>query len=331
MGTRVRIVTRAVVPERAVATPGKKIAVVFPGQGSQKPGMARDFHEQFAVSREAFAEASEALGLDVCALCFGDDPRLDRTEFTQPAILTAEIAMFRALRTELGLAPTFFGGHSLGEYTALCAAGVMPLALAAPLVRRRGALMQEAVPPGEGAMAAVIAPGVASRELGALLGDLEVDVANRNSADQLVLSGRAAHVERACQRVRELLGDPQIVPLNVSAPFHSRLMRGVEPEFRKALDEAAPGMAPSKAAAVTSNLTGGFHEPEEKPLLDALTRQISGTVDWIGNMRALASAATDVFEIGPNRPLRGFFKTLGRDVVSILSVKTAEKGRSSWV
>src|SRR5215472_17390267 len=112
------------------------LAVVFPGQGSQKTGMAKDFCDRFAVSRDVFAEASDALALDVAALCFDEDPRLDLTEFTQPAILTAGIAMWRALGTEFGLSASRFGGHSLGEYTALCAAGVIPLRVAVQLVRR---------------------------------------------------------------------------------------------------------------------------------------------------------------------------------------------------
>lgn len=306
----------------------RRIAVVFPGQGSQRPGMAKDFHARYAASRDVFAEASEAVGLDLAALCFEDDPRLDHTEFTQPAIVTAELAMMRALTTELGLAPSVLGGHSLGEYTALCVAGVLPVATTVRLVRRRGALMQGAVPVGEGAMIAVIAEGIADRDLAAAMADLGVDVANRNSPNQVVLSGPAAAVGRAGARVAELLaGAPhEVVPLNVSAPFHSRLMRGIEPEFRAALEAAAPEMTPAKAGVVTANLTGTFHVPDKDHLLDALTRQISGTVDWIGDMRALAAAADEIVEVGPNRPLRGFFKALGRDVTSIVSVTSAEKG-----
>jgi [acyl-carrier-protein] S-malonyltransferase/trans-AT polyketide synthase/acyltransferase/oxidoreductase domain-containing protein len=292
--------------------------------------MARDFHERFAASRDAFAEASDALGLDVAALCFGDDPRLDQTEYTQPAIVTAEIAMVRALVVEKGLAANVFGGHSLGEYTALCAAGALPLATTVRLVRRRGALMQQAVPLGQGAMIAVIAEGIVERmhgELAGVLHDLEVDAANENSPGQLVLSGAAADVERAKTRIAERLGSGvEIVPLNVSAPFHSRLMRGIEPAFRAALEEAAGELRADKTAAVTANLTGGFHGGTKASVIDALTGQISGTVRFIANMRALCDAADDLYEIGPNRPLRGFFKAMGRDITSIVSVSTADKG-----
>ncbi len=304
------------------------IAIVFPGQGSQKPGMARDFHTRYAAAREVFAEASDAVGLDMAALCFEEDPRLDQTEFTQPALLTAEIAMVRALQSEHGLQASCYGGHSLGEYTALCAAGVIPLAAAVKLVRKRGALMQQAVPLGTGSMAAVIADGIADRDLSQVLAGLEVDVANRNSPNQLVLSGAAAAVERASARCVELLSgvEHQVVPLNVSAPFHSRLMRGIEPDFRAELEAAGPTFNLAPATAVTSNLTGAFHTADLGALIDALTKQISGAVDWISNMRVLAAASKHIYEVGPNRPLRGFFKTLGRDVTAILTVKAVEKG-----
>lgn len=302
------------------------VAVVFPGQGSQKPGMASDFVEQFAVSRAVFAEASEALGWDVARVCFDEDPRLDRTEFTQPALLTSEIAMLRALESEFGLAPSCFGGHSLGEYTALCAAGVLPLATAVRLVQQRGALMQRAVPPGAGAMVAVIAEGVAQRDLAGELADLEVDVANRNSPAQVVLSGLAPAVQAATARLPDVLGDCELVALNVSAPFHSRLMRGIEPEFREALLGAAPRWVAERAARVTSNLTGGFHKPTPDAIIDALTHQIGATVDWIANMRTLCDVAEKIVEVGPGRPLKGFFRALGREIVSVLSVRTAQRG-----
>lgn len=299
------------------------VAVVFPGQGSQRPGMARDFHERSAAARAVFAEASEALNLDLAALCFQEDDRLDRTEFTQPAILTAEVAMLRALEADFGLAPRYFGGHSLGEYTALCAAGVLGLADAVRVTRRRGALMQAAVPEGRGAMIAVISEGIAERDLGAALAGLDVDVANRNSTDQLVLSGLAPAIAEASTRLGALLGEgARLVPLNVSAPFHSRLMLPIENALRAEL--AALSLAPARASEVTSNFLGGFHEPRAEAVVDALTRQVSGTVDFIANMRAL-SVADRIYEIGPHRPLRAFFKSVGRDVTSIVSLKTATK------
>jgi [acyl-carrier-protein] S-malonyltransferase/trans-AT polyketide synthase/acyltransferase/oxidoreductase domain-containing protein len=306
------------------------LAVVFPGQGSQKTGMAQDFCERFVVSRDVFAEASDALGLDVAALCFEDDPRLDLTEFTQPAILTAEIAMWRALEDEFGVSASLFGGHSLGEYAALCAAGVIPLATAVRLVRKRGALMQAAVPAGEGAMVAVSGPGIAGTEFERLetaLGDIGIDVANVNSPNQVVLSGPQAAMPEACALVQEIVKeiDLELVPLTVSAPFHSRRMAVIEPEFRDTLEGAAPSFVAALSSAVTSNLHGTFHSGAEVDLVNALTRQVSGRVNWMANMRALGPLADRILEVGPGRPLRGFFKSMGIEVTSVVSCKTAEK------
>lgn len=302
-------------------------AFVFPGQGSQRTGMARDFHASFAESRAVFDEASEALSLDVAALCFEEDARLDLTELTQPALLTAELAMLRGLEAGAGLRASCYGGHSLGEYTALCAAGVLPLAVAVRLVRRRGALMQKSAAPGHGAMAAVVTEGLAARDLSEVLAGLEVDVASLNAPNQVVLSGARADLARACARITALLRgvEHQIVPLNVSAPFHSRLMRGIEPAFRAELEAIAPQLSAARAAAVTSNLTGDFHQPALGPLLDALTRQVSGAVDWISNMRLLSATAARIYEIGPSRPLRSLFRAVGCEVTSILSVKDLKK------
>lgn len=288
--------------------------------------MAKEFHEKYAVSREVFAEASEATDLNLEAICFEEDERINLTEFTQPAILTAEIAMLRGLQEEYGFAPHYFGGHSLGEYTALCAAGVISLADAVKIVRRRGALMQKAVPTGEGAMAAVIGDGVSERTLHGVAED--VDIANRNSIEQVVISGPAAGVKKSCEAMVE---DPdghdiRVVPLNVSAPFHSYMMRGIEPEFRGVLEEASSRFQCDLAKRVTSNLTGEFHTGESSDLIDALVGQISGTVDWIANMDVLATAAHHIYEVGPNRPLRGFFAHVDLHITSIISLKTAEKG-----
>ena len=299
------------------------MAIVFPGQGSQRPGMGRDVFERFPAAREVFGRSSEALGLDVAALCFDDDPRLDQTEFTQPAILTTEIAMLRAFEGETGLRPSCFGGHSLGEYTALCAAGTMPLEDAVRVVRKRGALMQAAVPAGAGAMIAICSPGVASRDLDRDLADLEVDVANRNSPDQIVLSGGAPAIDRAAGRIAELLGDVEhdIVRLNVSAPFHSRAMRVIEDDLRATLEAVSPRLVAARAAMVTSNFTGRFHRPVLSHVIDALVLQVSGTVEWVADMRALAAVAATIYELGPSRPLKRFFGAMGCDVVSITSAK----------
>src|SRR5450759_1805737 len=170
----------------------KSIAVVFPGQGSQKPGMGKEFYEQIPVCKETYEEASDTLGWDVSSLCFGDDERLNLTEYTQPCIVTTEIAMLRGLSKRYGFASEYFGGHSLGEFTALVAAGVMPLAETLKIVQARGKLMQEAVPVGVGGMAAVISEGIDIAVLRNLMEDLPVDIANINSEHQVVISGQAS-------------------------------------------------------------------------------------------------------------------------------------------
>jgi [acyl-carrier-protein] S-malonyltransferase/trans-AT polyketide synthase/acyltransferase/oxidoreductase domain-containing protein len=174
-----------------------KIAVVFPGQGAQRPGMGKDFYDNVPVSREIYNEASQAAGWDIAAMCFGDDERLDLTEFTQPCILTTEISIFRGLETLLGFSPTLFGGHSLGEFTALVAAGALPLSEAVRIVRIRGRLMQEAVPVGRGAMAAVISDNVDTEVVRQALKNLPIDIANINSANQIVISGDARAMPEA--------------------------------------------------------------------------------------------------------------------------------------
>lgn len=303
-------------------------AFVFPGQGSQRPGMARDFYDAFAVARSTFDEASDALGLDLASICFDEkDGRLDQTEFTQPVLLTAEIAMANVLASDFGVHADYYGGHSLGEYAALTAAGVVPLAQAVRLVKRRGALMQQAVPAGEGAMIAVIAEGIGDLDRTQWGQPGSMTVANLNSPDQIVFSGRSSAVAEGTIMLEALLAQKEyrIVPLNVSAPFHSPLLDGIQRDFRRALESVAHAFDVSRAAVVTSNFTGEFHLPNVAALVDALVAQTSATVDWIANMKRLSQVAHRIYEIGPGRTLRGFFDRLGNDIVSIGSVRAARK------
>ena len=295
-------------------------ALAFPGQGSQRVGMAKDFHDAFPLARDAFAEASDACGVDLAAIAFEDEEKLNRTEFTQPCILTAEIAMQRVVAAERGLEARWFAGHSLGEYTALVAAGVLRLGEAAKLVRRRGALMQQAVPPGEGAMLAVIAKGLELDAIRDALAGLDVDAANHNSSSQIVVSGSAGGVEQARER---LAPGRRLIPLNVSAPFHSRLMRSIEPTFASELASASIDAA--NAPRVASNYTGGFHVADAAGVRDALVKQISGTVRWVDNMKALAARARRIVEIGPGRPLSAFFRDVGVKVAAITDLASAEQ------
>jgi [acyl-carrier-protein] S-malonyltransferase len=303
-------------------------AAVFPGQGSQRVGMARDFYDSHAASRRVFAEASDALGYDAAKLCFDDAERLARTEFQQPAILTAEIAMLAALREGFGFTPAWFGGHSLGEYSALVAAGVIDIGQAAVLVRERGRLMQEVVPLGEGGMSAILMRGLDVARLRALLAEsepIEVDVANENSPDQVVLSGNVRELARAAERLKDdpTLARARAIPLRVSAPFHSRLMRPAAERFRPLLEEASARWRPDNAARVTSNLLGAVHAPERTAIVDALARQIFSPVLWLDCMRVLDGACARIVEVAPSRTLAGFFKGIDATIESVTDVASA--------
>ena len=286
--------------------------IVFPGQGSQRNGMASDFYETYREARAVFDEASDARNLDMAKLCFNDDERLGLTPFTQPAILTTEIAMYRTLVSQYGLQGEYFAGHSLGEYTALVAAGVIPLGNAVRVVRERGNRMQEAVPPGVGAMAAIIQPDLPMDLLVRSLKGLTADIANHNAPNQVVISGAQEDVQTAIERYQtaEIGLKARIRKLAVSAPFHSRLMKPIEPGFQSLLFDASQHWDFSHCPKVASNTTGGMHEADN--LIEQLTRQISGTVHWVDNMHSLCALhAERIIEIGPGRPLRGFFRTIG--------------------
>lgn len=305
--------------------------IVFPGQGSQRPGMGRDFDERFAASRWVYDEASDALGMDLRRICFDDDERLALTEYGQPAILATEIAMLRGLGAEFGFGAARFGGHSLGEYTALVAAGVIALADAVRIVRERGRLMQQAVPRGEGRMVAVVATGLDRAAVACALEGLEVAIANDNSPDQVVLSGRSADVRTAESRLAASAGGGamRLVELDVSAPFHSPLMASIEAAFAEVLERSGANWDVSNAPSVTSNVTGGFHDADAVALRSRLVRQISATVRWRDNMEVLAAPQGSVIELGPGRPLRGFFKAVGVQVLSITDVRSAERTLSA--
>jgi [acyl-carrier-protein] S-malonyltransferase/trans-AT polyketide synthase/acyltransferase/oxidoreductase domain-containing protein len=309
----------------------KKIAVVFPGQGSQRPGMGKDFYEQIPVCRKTYEEAADALSWDVSAMCFGEDEKLNLTEYTQPCIVTTEIAMLRGLSKRYGFASEYFGGHSLGEFTALVAAGVMPLAETLKIVQTRGKLMQDAVPLGVGGMAAIISEDIDIDALKKLMKDLPADVANINSANQVVVSGELSALPEIEKRLAQTLPSEKpfrFIHLNVSAPFHSRLMKSIENRFADTLEKFGKNLNPQNASKVTSNFTGSFHSDDISGIREKLVNQISNTVQWRGNMQSLAAKAAEIYEIGPARPLREFFKTIGVTCQSITGLDAAEKSFS---
>jgi [acyl-carrier-protein] S-malonyltransferase/trans-AT polyketide synthase/acyltransferase/oxidoreductase domain-containing protein len=293
--------------------------------------MGKDFHDDIAVSRQTYEEASDALGYDVAGLCFSEDPKLNLTEYTQPCIVTTEIAMLRGLRERYGFSPTLFGGHSLGEFTSLVAAGVAPLPKILKIVQTRGRLMQTAVPVGIGGMAAVIAANLNVDVMRQALNGLPIDVANVNSAHQVVISGEAASLPDAEKNLQDAIKPGadekplRFVTLNVSAPFHSRFMRAIEEPFRQTLKSEAEHLNCEKVENVTSNYTGGFHSASADGIINKLVAQLSNTVLWRDNMNLLASKANAVYEVGPGRPLKDFFKTIGVDCQSITMLSSAEK------
>ena len=288
------------------------IAFVFPGQGSQRVGMARALCEAFPVCRETFEEADAALGEPISRLCFeGPEDQLALTRNTQPAVLAASVAVDRLLRSR-GHAPIVLAGHSLGEYSAHVAAGTLGLADALRTVRRRGEYMQEAVPVGEGAMAAVLglpAERVTQACAEAANGDV-VSAANLNAPGQVAIAGHAAAVERAGRRAKAL-GARRVMPLPVSAPFHCALMKPAEdrlaPELRSLVvaDPAAPVVANVDAAP---KRTG-------REAVDALIRQVSAPVLWEAVVRRLvADGVTRCIEVGPGGVLSGLIRKIDRSV-----------------
>ena len=306
----------------------KDIVAVFPGQGSQRQGMGKDFYDQMSVCRQTYEEASDAVGLDIASICFQEDDRLNLTEYTQPCIVTTEVAMIRGLAERYGFQANYFGGHSLGEFTALVAAGVIPFSDAVQIVRMRGKLMQEAVPVGVGSMAAVISDGIDVAALKKMIEDLPVDVANINSANQVVISGDAAALPEVENRCRELFVAPKtlrFIKLNVSAPFHSRFMKKIEEPFAGTLKDFSKSFEGSNASKVTSNYAGTFHAPNVDAVINNLVCQLSNSVLWRENMQILALHASRIYEIGPGRPLRDFFRTIDVTCESITGLTAAEK------
>lgn len=290
-----------------------KLAFVFPGQGSQSVGMLAELAERHPLVREAFAEASDGADVDLWTLSqSGPEQMLNRTEYTQPALLAAGIALWRLWQFEHGQAPVALAGHSLGEYTALVAAGALSLHEGARLVRLRGQFMQEAVPAGVGAMAAVIgADDALVAEVCQQAAESQVVVpANYNSPGQVVIGGDAAAVDRALALLAER-GVRKTVKLAVSVPSHTPLMRDAANQLAEAMG-ALRWQVPQ--LPVVQNVDARVH-PDLDAIRDALVRQLYQPVQWTGCMQALAGMGVErVAECGPGKVLTGLAKRIDKSV-----------------
>ena len=295
-----------------------KIAFIFPGQGAQKAGMGKDFYEETSTGREIFDRASELLGFSMPELCFTENDRLDITEYTQAAMVTTSIAMMKVLMEETGIRPDVAAGLSLGEYCALYAAGVMSADDAITTVRQRGILMQEAVPVGVGAMAAVLA--MAAEKIEEVLKDIpDVWIANYNCPGQIVISGKKEAVELACEKLKEA-GAKRTVMLNVSGPFHSGMLAEAGEKLGEFLEnvEISDPQIPYVANVTASYVTD---KAEVKSLL---ARQVSSSVRWEQSVRAMLAEGVDTFvEIGPGKTLAGFMRKITRDA-KVVNIETLQ-------
>lgn len=290
----------------------KQVAFLFPGQGSQSVGMGKELFDQFKVAKEVFEEADDVLHFPLSRLCFeGPEEALKLTENTQPAVLTTSIAALRVLQSERGIEPKFTAGHSLGEYSALVAAGALTFAEAVQIVRLRGKFMQEAVPVGEGTMAAVL--GMERQEVEQICREASngevLAPANFNCPGQIVIAGHTRAVERAIELVKQR--GKKAMPLQVSAPFHSPLMKPAGMRLKEVLENIS---IQSLKTPVVTNVEAKANTDAErvKPLL---IEQVSSPVRWEESMRWMVEEGIDrVLEIGPGKVLSGLMKRIDPNV-----------------
>jgi [acyl-carrier-protein] S-malonyltransferase len=288
------------------------IAFLFPGQGSQYAGMGKELAENYPAAKQVFEEADEALNFSISRLCFeGPEEALQLTENTQPAILTTSVAAFRAVESEKLAVPAFVAGHSLGEYSALVAAGAISLADAVRTVRARGRYMQEAVPVGTGAMAAVLGGDREAIEQACrdASGDQVCSMANINSPNQVVIAGNTEAVDRAVELLQGVA--KRVVKLNVSAPFHCALMKPAQDRLAFELEQLA---FTEPRTPVVTNVDAKITTATAE-LRDSLLRQVSSSVRWLESMELLLKQGVTTFvEVGPGKVLSGLMRQINRDV-----------------
>lgn len=285
-----------------------KIAFIYPGQGAQKAGMGKDFYENSESARAVFDRASEILDLDMKELCFEENDRLDLTEYTQAALVTTCLAMTKVVR-EHGICPDVTAGLSLGEYCAIAIAGGMSEEDAIRTVRKRGILMQNTVPAGEGAMAAVL--GMEASAIEEVIAGIEgVSIANYNCPGQIVITGVTEGVEDASEKLKAA-GAKRVVMLNVSGPFHSPLLKSAGEELLKELENVE---IHKLEIPYVTNVTAEYVQNEEE-IKGLLGQQVSSSVRWEQSIRKMIEEGVDTFvEIGPGKTLAGFMRKISRDV-----------------
>lgn len=289
-----------------------KTAVIFPGQGAQYVGMAKDFYDSFEDSKKVFDEADDVLDIELKKICFEENDDINKTEYTQPAMVAAEVAIYEHLKNA-GLKADVFAGLSLGEYSALVAAGAMTLADGIKTVRRRGILMQNEVPLGMGGMAAVIA--MDADKIAEICENTpgKVQIANYNCPGQIVISGEAEAVKAASAALAEA-GAKRVIPLNVSGPFHSQML---VPAGEKLYDflqgvDVAEGFAPYYCNADAEEIA------DAAKVKELLKRQVYSSVRWQQTIENMIADGVDTFiEVGPGKTLTGFMKKINREVKSI--------------
>jgi [acyl-carrier-protein] S-malonyltransferase len=287
------------------------LAFIFPGQGAQHAGMGKELSDNFAAAREVFEEANDALGFDLAKMCYeGSDEQLKLTANTQPAILTMSVAALRVVQQETELKPNFVAGHSLGEYSALVAANALSFADAVKLVRQRGTFMQQAVPVGSGAMAAIL--GIEADVLEKICAEASqgevVSVANYNSPGQIVIAGNAQAVDRAIKLATEQ-GARKAMMLPVSAPFHCVLMDQAGAQLSQVLSSISINQL---STPVVTNVEAVANSDSSK-VKELLVTQVSAPVRWDSSVRyMLDNGVTNFIEIGPGRVLCGLIRRIER-------------------
>ncbi len=285
-----------------------RIAFLYPGQGAQEMGMAKDFYENSPEARELFDQASEMLDLDLCKLCFEENDLLDKTEYTQAAMVAACLAITGELKKR-GLHPDMTAGLSLGEYCAIAAAGGMSDLDAVRTVRARGIFMEHAAPEGTGAMSAIL--GMENSLVEKVMQEIDgAYIANYNCPGQIVITGEKGAVERAGKALKEA-GARKVLPLKVSGPFHSPMMENAGEKLKKVLEEVT---LKKPSVPYVTNVTAEL-VTEKEPIRELLVKQVSSSVRWEQSIRNMIAEGIDTFvEIGPGKTLSSFMKKTDRNV-----------------